>query len=245
MMGVIKPVLTLGIAVSLLNTWIAPASAEPITVFTAELPPFVTRENGEVSGSLGEILLEMGQRADIELKFKFMPWKRSQVEVQNTPYALILAVGRNPTREAHYNWIVKTFVTNELFVSSGDPINSLEEAAALTSVTVLAGSPRARKLDEAGLTNVHVSRNTEIAAGLLMIGRADAWYTVDHRALYAIKSLGISTESITLGDPLHSIDVWIASNKVFDTQVATSLATALGDMRADGAYDTIIRKYTQ
>lgn len=244
MMGVIKPVLALGVAISLLNTWLAPASAEPITVFTAELPPFVTRENGEVSGSLGEILLEMGQRADIELEFRFMPWKRSQVEVQNTPHALILAVGRNPAREAHYNWIVKTFVTNELFVSRGDPINSLEEAAALTSITALAGSPRARKLDEAGLTNVHVSRNTEIAAGLLTMGRSEAWYTLDHRALYAIKSLGVSTDSITFGDPLHSIDIWIASNKVFDTQVAATLAKALEDMRADGAYDVILRKYT-
>jgi hypothetical protein len=136
-------------------------------------------------------------------------------------------------------------VTNELFVSSGDPINSLEEAATLTSITVLAGSPRARKLDKAGLTNVHVSMNTEIAAGRLTLGRAQAGYTMDHRALYAIKSLGVSRDSITLGDPLHSIDIWIASNKVFDTQVAATLAKMLEDMRADGAYDAIIRKYTQ
>lgn len=245
MAGGSKSVLGLGVVVALMRLWIDPVSAEPITVFTSELPPFVAQENGEVSGTFGDILLEMGRRADINLDFKFLPWRRSQIEVQNTPNALILALGRNAEREPQYNWIVKIFVTNEIFVSRENPINSLEEAAALTSVTALAGSPRARKLDEAGLTNVHVSRNTEIATTLLTMGRTDAWYTVDHRALYAMKSLGVPVDSVTLGDPLHSIDVWIASNKVFDAQIAAALAQALQEMRADGSHDEIIRNYTE
>jgi polar amino acid transport system substrate-binding protein len=221
------------------------AQAEAISVFTSELPPFVTEQNGSDLGSMREILNEMAQRADIELEYKFMPWKRSQMEAAKTPNVLIIPLGRNPTREPNYGWIAKAIVTNELFVSTGDPINSIEDAGAESKVAVMAGTPRERKLKAAGLNNIHVTRDTETAAQFLTSGRASAWSTLDHRALYAIKSLGVSTESVTLGASLNSTDIWVASNKEFDPAIAASLAKALEDMRADGTYDAIIQKYTE
>lgn len=243
-MGLKRPAQFLRAATILWSAWLAPVLADPITVFTAELPPFVRLENGEITGSHFEILQEMARRADIDLDIKVMPWKRSQIAAKNTPNSLIMSLGRSASREAHYGWVAKIYVTNEVFVSIGEPVDSLVEAGRLARVTALAGSPRARKLEEAGLSNVHVSRNTEIAAGLLTMGRANAWYTLDHRALYAFETLGISTDDVVLGKALHSIDVWIASNVIFDPKVSAALAGALDDMRADGTLDAIVLKYS-
>ncbi|MEM5477436.1 transporter substrate-binding domain-containing protein [Pacificibacter sp. AS14] len=241
----IKKIVALSLALHLSSFGVNAVQAEPITVFTADLPPFVIEAEGGDLGSMREILNEMALRAGIELDYKIQPWTRSQKDAQKTPNALIIPVGRNPSREPNYNWVVKTIVTNELFVSGGDPVNSLDDAKKLKSVTALAGSPRERKLNEAGLTNVNVSRNTELAAKLLTSGRADAWYTLDHRALYAIKSLGVSTDSVKLGTALSSTDLWVASSKEFDPAIAAALVKALEDMRADGAYDAIVQKYTE
>jgi ABC-type amino acid transport substrate-binding protein len=72
----------------------------------------------------------------------------------------------------------------------------------------------------------------------------DAWYTLDHRAFYAIKSLGGSTKNLTLGTPLGSTEIWVASSKEFDPAISAALVVALDDMRADGTFDKIMQKYT-
>lgn len=221
------------------------ASADAIKVFTAELPPFVTEENGRASGSLGEILSEMGRRANIELEFEFLPWQRSQLQAENTPNALILALGRSPAREQRYNWIAKTITTNELFVTLGPRIDTLEQARGLSGITVLAGSPRARKLSEASFENVYISRNTDIAVGMLINERVSAWYTLDHRAAFAAKSIGVSPSEFTMGRPLASIDLWIASNKEFDPDIEAKLVDAIDKMRDDGVLQGIVDKYTK
>lgn len=220
------------------------ASANPITVFTSELPPFVTNEGGDDLGSVRDLLVEMAKRANVELEFTFLPWQRSQNEAATTPNSLIIPVGRNPTREPKYSWIVKTFVSNQLFVSNGDPVNSVEAASALESVTVLGGTPRENQLNEAGLSNLNISRNPEMAAKLLTAGRVNAWYTLDQRALYAIKSLGVSRDTVTMGQTLSSTDIWVAANKEFDPAISKALAAALEEMRTDGTYDRIMEKYT-
>lgn len=227
--------LTVGIATQ--------AAATPIKAYTAVLPPFTLGDSADMPGISHDMLVEMAHRANVEVEFVYLPWKRSQAEAQKHPGSLILTIGRSAAREDSYGWITEVLVTNEVFATTGAAVNSIKEAQALNRVSTLAGTPRERRLKEAGLSNLQASKDTDTAARLLTAGRVDAWYTFDHRALYAVKASGINPDEVTVGTPIRSTPLWLASHLDFDPAVAKALSAALADMHADGTYDTIMNKY--
>jgi polar amino acid transport system substrate-binding protein len=92
---------------SLLMLVATSAAAQKLRVITEEWPPFNHTENGHPSGLAVEmtqaLLKDSGLSADIE----FFPWNRAYAMGLKDPNTLIFTLGRNPEREARFNWLFK------------------------------------------------------------------------------------------------------------------------------------------
>ncbi|MQQ07606.1 transporter substrate-binding domain-containing protein [Epibacterium sp. SM1979] len=221
----------------------AVAQAETYIAYTASLPPYTIAADADMPGISHELLTEMANRAGVEIDIQYLPWKRAQATVQKTPNSLLFTASRSAAREDIYGWVVEMVSPREAFVTTSAPVNSLEEGAALSRIAILAGTPRERRLNEAGFTNLQASKDTQTAARLLEGGRVEAWYTLDQRAAFVFKSEGFDPSQLTFGEPTRVNSNWLASNKEFPADVSAALAAALDEMRADGTYDAILAKY--
>jgi ABC-type amino acid transport substrate-binding protein len=242
MIGNIKRASVLGLAFALCSGFAT--QAETIKTFSAVLPPFSIGD-ADMPGITHELLLEISERTDLEFDFEYLPFKRMNAEIQKTPNSLAFTVLRSPAREDMFNWIVEVIVTNEVFATTSAQINTTDEAIALKSVTTLEGSPRAKRLEAAGLSNLQPATDPKTSATLLNKGRVEAWYTFDHRARYLTKAQGFDPATIVVGAPIVEAPLWLASNKTFDPEVAKKLKAAIEELKADGTYDKIVAKYTE
>ncbi|KPA22586.1 Bacterial extracellular solute-binding protein, family 3 [Shimia sp. SK013] len=220
------------------------ASAEPIKTYAAVLPPFSIGEP-DLPGISHELLLEISARTDLEFDIEYLPFKRMTKQIQETPDSLVMTALRSPAREDLFNWIVEVIVTNEVFATTSKPVNSIEEARSVGTVTSLMGSPRTKRLKEAGISEINEAVDTLTSARMLQGGRVDAWYTFDHRARFVTKSAGFDPSSIVLGAPIKKAPMWLASNLTFDPEIAAQLKAAIEELQADGTYDAIVAKYIQ
>ena len=231
------------LAVSFLVSGVDLARAEAIKAFTAVLPPYTLGSDKDMPGISHELLEEMSKRSGVAVEIEYLPWKRAQAVAQKTPNSLLFTAARTKSRETTYNWIAEMVVANEVFATTTDAVNSVEDARSLDRIATLGGTPREKHLNELGFENLQSTPDTATAARILTGGRVDAWYTFNQRVLYAVKEAGIDPETVVIGDAVRSSPMWLASNTEFDPVVSDKLATALAEMRTDGTYDAIVNKY--
>lgn len=218
------------------------AHASSYNVYTSNLPPFTI--DPEQKGFAHEILEEVSKRTGIGLDIQYFPWKRAQKLAQSDSSGMIFSLGRTSARENRYSWVMPLFDSSAVFVTAGKPVNSLEEAKALDSIVVLYGTPRDNQLKQGGFTNYEPKTSAEIAAKFLEFRRADAWYTLNQRALYLYNQLGFDPKKLVIGDPIKTHTFWLAGNRQIEQTDFQTLRQTLEDMKADGSYDQIISKYT-
>lgn len=215
-----------------------------INAYTAVLPPYTLGADEAAPGISHELLVEMGKRAGVDIEIVYMPWKRAQATVQNTPNSLLFTATRTAAREELYGWVTLMVAPREVFVTTGAVIESYDAAASSGTIAVLDGTPRQRKLDENGVGDVEVVREANLAARMLNGGRVVGWYTFDQRAAAVFKSEGFDPAQLVFGPEISQSQNWLASSLEFDPAVAEALAQALESIRADGTYDAILAKYT-
>ncbi len=179
----------------------------------------------------------------MNITIEYMPWKRAQSVAQDTPNTLVFGLTRTEAREPNYSWITKLVDSSDVFVTTGDPVNTYEEAESLTKIAVLDGTPRKRALDSREFGNQQVVPKVELGARMLKAGRVDGWYTVDHRAAYVWKSEGNALSELTFGDAVKTSEIWLAGNKDMDAEAVEKIKAAMEEIRADGAYEAIFNKY--
>lgn len=229
-------------AVSLLFALATTANAEAIKVYTADtLLPFVNPETDELPGFNLELTNELAKRAGIEIEVIFLPWKRAQQTVIEGENALLIAPTRNAEREALYEWVTPLLTVERVFLTTGDPVNSFEEARGLKSIA--ARSVYYRALEEMSFTNIE---EADAVANLkkLALGRVDAVMTVSARAQYIwTKVLGYAAEDLTIGEGLATSTIWLGGSPGFDAELMSRLDQANQELRADGTYEKLYAKY--
>lgn len=230
-------------AIAILNLPLAASAEDTIMAYTAVLPPFTLGNDLELPGVAHELVEEMSTRTGIDIQIEYLPWARAQTTVQETPNTILFSATRSAAREDLYSWITLMAEPREVFVSTSRVINSLEEANDAGSIVVLDNTPRHGRLTEAGLTNIETAREAQLAARMLNGGRVEAWYTFDHRAAFVFKSEGFDPTTLVFGEAQRSPKNWMAAHPDFDPSIAAQLDAAMAEIRADGTYDAILKRY--
>jgi polar amino acid transport system substrate-binding protein len=220
------------------------ASAQgAIKAYTADLAPWTIPANKAKPGFAYEVMSEMAKRSGLKVDMEIVPWRRGQQEIQDAPNTMGFHLFRTPDREAKYAWHFGILESSVLFVSTGKPVNSIEEAKRLSRVVVLAGTPQETDMKNAGATNVDVVDKVEAAVRMLDSGRVDAFFTVAERALFAWAEAGLPHDKLVLGKPQRTDQLYVASNKQMPAGSIEKLKAAFDAMKADGTVAAIYKKY--
>jgi len=240
-----RPTITVLGLIALLAMLVAsPGAAQrPIKVVAAEFPPLTTDAGGKPGGVVLEIVREAGARAGVPLEFSFLPWERAQLEVQARNDVLIIPFTRTPSREAQYQWVAPVLEFHTVMVTLADPPSSIEQARLLV-VGYVRGTSFKDEAKQAGFPYIEESNDDLTNARKLKLGRIGAWITTDLMARGVYREAGFDPAELKYGPDLGPVKIsYVAASHDFPKEIAGRIAAGINQMRADGSYQEIVKRY--
>lgn len=238
--------LVLGLGFGFLAQAVLPsaADAEELTAFTGYLPPLSINE--QEKGISVELMELVAEKAGIDIKVRFAPWRRAQLLAENTPGSLLFTAAYSRKRSEKFQYIAPLLYTESAFVTLDQPLDSFEKAIESGKVIgVHLGSQRSHILHRFGVRNVEEIPTAEQMSVMLKTGRIDAWYTMSVRASYMFRQQGYDPASLVIGAPVTHGVQWLAANKNLDPQIRGRLSAAVSKVWRDPRYWQIIDRYTR
>ena len=237
-----SPLIAAGLLISI-PFGLQSAAAEGYRVLSSDRPPYAMQEGSSEAGFCVEVAQELGKRAGIKVTVEYMPWARAQEQAKQAVDVLLPCINKTKSREAEYSWLAGLNEVATAFFTSSKPVNGMEEAKAVGSVTVILGSEQEKDLGKAGLKNIEAQDEPETSAKMLEAGRVDAWYVHDLRALYIWRTLGFDANKLVMGKKFAPTIQYLAGHKDIPADDAKKFADAYSAMVKDGSYDTLYAKY--
>jgi len=222
----------------------SPSVAEPsIKVVAAEFPPLTTNAGGQPGGVVLEVVREACKKAGIPLEFSFLPWQRAQLETQARNDVLIIPFTRTPSREAQYQWVAPVLEFHTVLVTLASPPSSIDEARMLV-VGYVRGTSFKDEVEQAKFPYVEESNDDVMNARKLKLGRIGAWITTDLMAHGVYRQAGFDPAELKYGPNLGPVKIsYVAASLDFPKETAEKIANAINQMRADGSYQAIVKRY--
>jgi polar amino acid transport system substrate-binding protein len=216
---------------------------QAITVVAAEFPPLTTNAGGQPGGVVLEVVREAGKRAGIPLEFSFLPWQRAQLETLARKDVLIIPFTRTPGREAQYQWVAPVLEFHTVLVTLAKPPASIEEARKLV-VGYVRGTSFKDEAEQAGFPFIEETNDDVMNARKLKLGRIGAWITTDLMAYGVYRQAGYDPAELKYGPNLGPVKIsYVAASHDFPKETARKIANAIDQMRADGSYQAIVKRY--
>ena len=216
---------------------------QSIKVVAAEFPPLTTNAGGQPGGVVLEVVREAGKRAGIALEFSFVPWQRAQLETHTRNDVLIIPFTRTPSREADYQWVAPVLEFHTVLVTLAKPPSSLEEARTLL-VGYVRGTSFKDEAEQVGFPYVEETNDDLINARKLKLGRIGAWITTDLMARGVYRQAGFDPAELKYGPNLGPVKIsYVAASRDFPKGTAEKIANAINQMKADGSYQAIVKRY--
>lgn len=230
---------------ALLAPLLSPSNAtEPsIKLVAADFPPLTTNAGGRPGGVVLEVVSEACRRAGIALEFSFIPWQRAQLETLARNDVLIIPFTRTPSREAQYQWIAPVLEFHTVLVTLAKPPSSIEDARKRV-VGYVRGTSFKDEAEHAGFTFVEETDDDISNARKLKLGRIGVWMTTDLMARGVYRQAGFDPAELKYGPTLGPVKVsWVAASHEFPKELAGKIADAVDQMRTDGSYQAIVKRY--
>jgi len=230
---------------ALLASLLSPSSAAepPIKVVASEFPPLTTHAGGQPGGVVLEVVREACRRAGIPLEFSFLPWQRAQLETLARNDTLIIPFTRTPGREAQYQWVAPVLEFHTVLVTLANPPSSIEEARTLV-MGYVRGTSFKDEVEHAGFPYVEETDDDVTNARKLKLGRIGAWLTTDLMATGVYRQAGFDPAELKYGPTLGPVKIsYVAASHDFPKELARRIAGAIDQMRADGSYQAIVKRY--
>ena len=236
--------LSVGVLALLASLLSPPCVAEPtVKVVAAEFPPLTTNAGGQPGGVVLEVVREACRRSGIPLEFNFLPWQRAQLETQTRNDVLIIPFTRTPGREAHYQWVAPVLEFHTVLVTLASPPSTIEEARSLV-VGYVRGTSFKDEAEQAGFPFIEESNDDVVNARKLKLGRIGAWITTDLMATGVYRQAGFDPAELKYGPDLGPVKIsYVAASHDFPKATADKIANAINQMRADGSYHAIVKRY--
>lgn len=227
------------------------AAAQPVLasnriehVYTTAEPLLeVVVEKSCYPNSFDSLIQEVAKFANRQVEVRRLPWKRAQVETQESSNAGIFPITRNARREKLYSWIAPLFPfrISYLTIGDGEPIGSLEKARKKT-IAIKAGSSsefmaRKHNLPE---ENLVVVSSQETILKMLKVGRVDGWLVWDLIA-YKAAHEHAPEENLSFGFTEELGDLYFAASKQLD-EVEAEIWRAAFEKAAE---EKIVERYLE
>ncbi|NEX63978.1 substrate-binding periplasmic protein [Noviherbaspirillum galbum] len=219
--------------------------AADLVVNAGDIIPFCYEADGRQSGIAVDILQEVGKGTGIDFSFRFLPWKRAQLETMASKNQGVIPLSRTPEREKQYQWIAPLFEYQFILVTrAGTPAPKTIDEAKHMAVGVLRGNPMEALLPQLGFTRVIPGNTEEIVAKQLKTRVIDAWVVADLVVMNNYKRAGGDPSELVLGprigDPMA---VYLGGSPEFSENDKRLISAEVARLRQNGGITRILARY--
>ena len=219
----------------------------PIRLVTSELPPFAIQNQPGMPGFAVELTQAISAKLGQQVKAEYYPWARAYALAQAEPRVVIIPLTRTPDRQTRFQWLVKIFVQQYVFVTKapGKTIASLDAARALNRIGVLRGSPTTEFALREHFSSQHLYEEASVEAGLkdLDAGRIDTYFGGGAICAATIKATGRKLADYQFGVSLGGGEIWLGASSGFSEADVAAMRQVFDALTADGTYARLLRKY--
>ncbi len=234
--------------------WLPPENYPPdirpqntaLTIYTENLPPANYVENGELKGFAVDVVRGIQRRLKRTDPIRTVPWARGYHLALTRPDTALFSTTRLPQREALFKWAGPLYRQQWGFYArkgSGIRIGSLEDAKHIDRIGTYRNDAKEQFLQSLGFRNLVNSNNNINNVKHLMKGNIDLWVSSDFNVPYIARQAGVDPDDIVRVYPFHQVENYIAFSRRTSDEVVAAWQRALDDMKKDGDYDRLRRKW--
>jgi len=215
-------------------------------VYICEYPPFCITKDGKVTGFATEIVREAMKRLQVSYNIKSLPWKRVYSYLLEEPVMAVMCT-RSTHRENLFKWAGPVVTSRLVFFAKKDSkieIKSLEDAKKVDSIGLVQGYAVERHLLQKGFTNIDsITGGARTNPLKLMEGRITLWAHEDLTGIYNAKLQGINPEDMKIVYVIKEQHKYIPFSKQVPDEVVQKWQDVLDEMKQDGTFEKILKKW--
>ena len=220
------------------------ARVEALRVVTSHLPPLVTEDGGARPGALHEVVAELCRRSALAPAVQFVPWKRALFLAASVPATAIFPLTRLAERERQYRWLAPLFEENYVFLAPRGRAFDVRNAPGMLAlrITLIRGSTLKAVLWKMGYKNFVEAGSVDEVHRFLVAGIADAAYGELSIVRNLLRSR-MAVDEFDVSAPVSRTVAWLAGSLDFTAANAERFQNIMRDMKADGTYFAILKRY--
>lgn len=220
-------------------------SGATFEIMTEEYPPFNYTEDGKITGLSTEVVREICKRIGHPDDIEVLPWARAYGLIQKKDGIVLYSMTRTEAREDLFEWVGPVAANKWVLFTkkgSGISVSSLDDAKKIGKIGTYKDDAAESFLKDEGFTNLDSVLKDEQNVPKLMAGRIDLWIVGELQGIHKAKKKGVSDKLEKVYD-VKDTQLYIAFSKGTPQEEIAKWQEALDAMKADGSYDTIMKKY--
>jgi polar amino acid transport system substrate-binding protein len=222
------------------------ATTHPLQLYTEDSPPSSYEDNGHLKGLSVEIVREILRRIGKPDTIALVPWARGYKLAQSDADTALFSTSRLPQREASFQWVGPLYWQRWGFYrwkGSDIQITDMDAARQVNRIGTYLLDAKMQYLQVRGFKNL-VPTNKNVTNVLhLERGNIDLWTSSDFNMPHVARQAGVSPDKLELAYAFHTVGNYIAFSKKTSSHIVRLWQAVLDEMKADGSYRAICRKY--
>lgn len=223
----------------------AAAKAENLRIMTEEYPPFNYTENGKLTGLATEVVKAVARKTGNTADIEVLPWARACSIIRKRDGLILYSMTRTEAREDLFKW-VGPIASNKwvLFAKKSSGINlvALDDARKVGTIGTYKDDAAESYLKEQGFTNLDSVIDDAQNVPKLIAGRINLWIIGELQGIHKAKVKGVADQLEKVLD-VKDTQLYIAFSRNTPDEVIARWQAALDEMKADGSYQDLAKKY--
>lgn len=229
--------------------WASAAALDtPLRLFGMDSRPVSYMKDGKPTGIAVELAQEVQRRLGRNDPIQIVPWARAQTVAQYERNVMLLSIVPTPERAAYLVFAGPLFMAHiSVFVKAdkAEALRGLGNDAYSLRAGARRGSIFSHVARREGLNVTDETNSSDLGVRMLMQGRFDLLVEGEEIAWPALERAGYRRGDMALLRTLGREDVFFAFSRDTPPDVVRAWNEALRDMKRDGTFMRIHRKWLQ
>jgi len=220
--------------------------AQELTIISEDSPPFNFIKDGVLTGSSTEVVREIMRRLNQTADIQVMTWARGYQLALKRPNVVLFSTARTKERENLFHWVGPIYKVRFGFYAkkgTGPYLTCLDDAKKVSAIGTYKDDVREQLLKSQGFTNLDSSKSPASNLKKLLSGRVDLWLYSNLGVSSIARQIGIDPGEVELVLPFKDYYAYIALSQGTPQVVAQEWQAALDEMKHDGTFKEISRKW--
>ncbi|EPR41607.1 ABC-type transporter, periplasmic subunit family 3 [Desulfovibrio sp. X2] len=220
--------------------------ATDLTIYTENSPPANFEQDGHLTGSSTEMVLEMLKRSGLTAEITVAPWPRGYRLTQQEPDTALFSTTRTPEREDLFQWIGPLLrITWDFFTlrDSNLTITSLDDAREVGRIGANREDAKCQFLLQKGFRNVDPADDIAATMRKLEAGRLDMIISSNLAISDYARLAGVAADSLKPIYQIRQADLYLALSPGTRPDIVKRLRQAYAAMRKDGTFKAIYARW--